>query len=393
MKQAKDHIELLFGKENTPSPTTILAYLEGTLSPSDTHKVERVVSSDPFLSDALEGLEFLPPEERKLAVFNLIGKELKEPIQFNPRIAIAAAIGLILVGTVYLSTQLLISDENNVAQEISSEKIEQKKVTTPPKKPTLSTPIITTNETPSDSLVLVPEEDIVLEIEEEELELVSSNILLEEKDISNDEGTISRSIDDSESFMDLEEEPQSAPEILANEMMAEKELSKKMESVQSNQSLALSMIKSLRDNSHTASYQVDGSTMRKKADQVTEGKQLKKKDTELANSYALGVEAYNTGNYFQAVKRFNEVYKKSSSLGDVRYYLATSYLYGNNNIERAEKVFKMQNTSTLVIEKKWVQAMIYLNINKTGKAKNLLLEISSSSHGLNTSAKQLLNKL
>ena len=49
----------------------LLAYLEGRLSPGEQHEVERFLAQDGMESDALEGLQQLPPEAARLAAGHL----------------------------------------------------------------------------------------------------------------------------------------------------------------------------------------------------------------------------------------------------------------------------------------------------------------------------------
>ena len=59
------------GGKQKLSEDTLMAYLEGTLSPAEQHEVELWLAEEGMESDALEGLKTLQPQETKHTVSKL----------------------------------------------------------------------------------------------------------------------------------------------------------------------------------------------------------------------------------------------------------------------------------------------------------------------------------
>jgi TonB family protein len=85
---------------------TIRNYLEGTLSPQESHDLEKRALDDPFLADAIEGykLKSIPAEnelsilQRRLEEHIALQQEKKSMLNFSwQRLSIAAAAGLMFI--------------------------------------------------------------------------------------------------------------------------------------------------------------------------------------------------------------------------------------------------------------------------------------------------------
>ncbi len=96
MSRNNSQIDQIFFRSEAPDPEQLLAYAKGELSPAEARKVEEALADDPFLTDALEGIETTGTEafeemmadidqelDRKLSDQEDSEKEGKE-IQFKP---------------------------------------------------------------------------------------------------------------------------------------------------------------------------------------------------------------------------------------------------------------------------------------------------------------------
>ncbi len=98
------------GKEKLPEET-LMAYLEGKLSPAEQHEVEQWLAEDGMESDALQGLQALEPEETKQTVNKLkhelrrtiVGKKRKRrPLKTDYNVLIAIGVILLLAVVAYI---------------------------------------------------------------------------------------------------------------------------------------------------------------------------------------------------------------------------------------------------------------------------------------------------
>ncbi len=135
------------------------------------------------------------------------------------------------------------------------------------------------------------------------------------------------------------------------------------------------MIKTLKGKTTSSNYNVMGAVSRSVSDNQGE---LSKKEATALENYTLGVSAFNKGDYNDSQQKLETAYKKDSDVGDVKFFLAASYLCGSNNFSKAKKVFQAENTESLTEEKQWLQAIIYLNEGKVDVAKSQLEIISTT---------------
>lgn len=395
MKNQKDNIEKIFDSESNIDVDLILGYIDNTLTQPELHKIEKALISDPFLSEAIEGLRLLPDNDRKLFIYNLLGKEpsKKLNIEIHPMAWKIAAVTIVAISSIYfISTIDFNSTSESLAhQEIATEETpaEESSSTKSVQKPINNTPIAIEN---NDSLIHNDLADIVAEANNEENEEdIESATLITKKEINKD---VEITLLETESLDLNEPSPVAEEERLINTGSVSRSANsnekagdtyfeskaKKTTAPRSNDQIAKGMIETLKrkgivEASHSTSE-----------DQSN----LSKKEAKALASYDEGLDAYNRGNYHASVKRFEEAYKQNKSLPEVRYYLSTSYLYGNNNIGKAEKVFKDESTGKYTQEKQWVKALIELGEGKTKNAKEILQQISKSGSKFKSEADKLL---
>ncbi len=99
------------GKHGKLSEDTLMAYLEGKLSPAEQHEVEQWMAEDGMESDALEGLHQLDAHDTKVAVEKLnlnlrktlsSKKRRRRPVRSEQYTWIAIAIILLLAVLAYI---------------------------------------------------------------------------------------------------------------------------------------------------------------------------------------------------------------------------------------------------------------------------------------------------
>ena len=105
------------GKEETLSAEALMAYLEGTLSPEEQHKVERALAEEGLESDAIDGLKTLDSKTTRATVKKLNNDLKKNLAQTGLRrrktgnsqtTLIAVVLVLFLAVVAYLVLHLLI---------------------------------------------------------------------------------------------------------------------------------------------------------------------------------------------------------------------------------------------------------------------------------------------
>ncbi len=131
MSRNNSQIDQIFLRSETPDPEQLLAYANGDLPPAEARKVEKALADDPFLADALEGIEMTGTEafgemmadidqalDSKLSSNDDSGEEGGVEIRFKPApepqravtnkkssfrlISIAASIAVLAVVSVFL---------------------------------------------------------------------------------------------------------------------------------------------------------------------------------------------------------------------------------------------------------------------------------------------------
>ena len=63
----------------------LLAYIEGTMSPDEQHRIEELLEGDPFLNDAVEGLSEVKDPQQLRAIASQINAQLSRQIQNRRR--------------------------------------------------------------------------------------------------------------------------------------------------------------------------------------------------------------------------------------------------------------------------------------------------------------------
>lgn len=395
MKHQKDNIEKIFGSESNIPVDLILGYIDNTLTKPELHKIESQLINDPFLTEAIEGLRSISEEERTLFIYKLLGKEPRKKlnIEIHPMVWKIAAVTIVAISSIYfISTIDFTSTSESLAQhEVATEE------ETPQDEPRISKPTRNsdlkfeeTQQSEHDSIINVDLANIVAEAnstpgeavaeetnaiktlkkeakattlqETEEMEINAPAPALNGEDMNT--GSMSRSANSAD---------------MENDSFAQK-TAKKAVATRSNDQIATSMIQTLKrkgivEASHLAS---------------DDQSDLSKKEASALASYDEGLDAYNRGNYPASAKRFEDAYKQNKSLPEVRYYLSTSYLYGSNNISKAKKVFKEENSGKYTDEKQWVKALIELGDGKSKNAKEILEKISKSGSKFKSDAEKLL---
>lgn len=392
MKNQKDNIEKIFGSESNIDVDLILGYLDNTLPQAELHRIEKALISDPFLTEAIEGLRLLPDNERKLFIYNLLGKEpsRKLNIEIHPMVWKIAAVTVVAISSIYfISTIDFNSTSESLAhQEMATEEApaEASKSTKSKQETALKNNAIQFTNT--DSLINVELANIVAEANEEELppaeEITKKEIVKDAEDALQETESIALN------------EPIPAPAIMENDINSTGSISRSADSFEIEEDSYAEAKKSIspRSNDQIAKDMIE--TLKRKgiveASHSTSEDQsnLSKKQASALASYDEGLDAYNRGNYHASVKRFEEAYKQNKSLPEVRYYLSTSYLYGNNNISKAEKIFKDEHTGKYTQEKQWVKALIELGDGKTKNAKEILQQIAKSGSKFKSEADNLL---
>lgn len=403
MKHQKDNIEKIFGEAPIINVDLILGYINGTLTPVELHKIEKILVDDPFFNDAIEGLKDIPEEQRKTLVYEILGKEPSKQfkLEIHPMVWKIAAVTVIAISSIYFITLI---DFTSVSEEVAMQEAptEEKpsNVPTPERKskgkiiftePNLDSTTLQQDSAMSE-IALAMEDNAEMEMIElspkpeviapsivevnEEMELAEDSFMDAEGNAANVEadyavtGSVSRS---------------------ANvEGLAYKEdlqvLSKSKKAIsapRSNNAIAIDMITTLKrkgivEGSHSSS---------------SDKSSLSKKEASAQSSFEEGLAAYNRGNYHSSVKRFEEALKQNKNLPEIRYYLATSHLYGNNNVSKAKKVFKIDNTGKYQAEKEWVDAIIELGDGKTKNAKEKLQKISNAGGKFKKDADLILSEM
>ena len=398
MKHQKDNIEKIFGLESNIDVDLILGYLDNTLTPHERHKIERALIDDPFLNEAIEGLKLISEDQRKVFIYKLLGKEpsRKLNIEIHPMVWKIAAVTIVAISSIYfISTIDFNSTSESLAhQEVTTEESPSEEPNETPKSIQKNKTVISDKKISSDdSTMNFHLANIVAEANDEELELEEESIeLLAKKEVSKEAKAkitktetlaLNQKVPAPEPSLQ-EEELTGAVSRGANSFDMDGESSAgpiaKKALVRTNEQIATDMIQTLKrkgivEASHSTS---------------DDQSNLSKKEASALSSYDEGLEAYNRGNYHASVKRFEEAYKQNKDLPEVRYYLSTSYLYGNNNISKAKKIFKEESTGKYSQEKEWVKALIDLGDGKSKDAKETLEKIASSGSKFNAEAKKLL---
>ena len=104
MSRNNSQIDQIFFRSETPDHEQLLAYAKGQLSPSEARKVEEALVDDPFLADALEGIEMVGTDtfeemmadidqalDQRLSDDDDSGEEGGKEIQFEPAARTVAA--------------------------------------------------------------------------------------------------------------------------------------------------------------------------------------------------------------------------------------------------------------------------------------------------------------
>ncbi len=114
----KNNIDKIFKNEPYLNADLILDYLDNKLNPEKKHKVEKALIDDPFLLEAIEGLEEMSSEYRKTIIYDLLGKEQKEAVVIPYKLIGIAAATIIGISTIFLITKsLLDSSTQTVAYQ------------------------------------------------------------------------------------------------------------------------------------------------------------------------------------------------------------------------------------------------------------------------------------
>lgn len=389
MKPQKDKLEKIFGTAPFIDVDLIIGYLNNTLNTTDLHKVESALIDDPFLTEAIEGLKELPEEGRTGKIYALLGREQKKQIQLNipPMAWKIAAVTIVAISSIFFISTLEFKATEEVAQQLEAPAEE-------PEKTEDKLEVETTNNA-SDSIekevVITSDSDTELEDEKTAATIVAAELAKEEKPTTKipdpsskpkvapmmeqddylETNSISRSLAADEVEMEMEE---------YQPIVAAKKVAPASQPARSTNDISKGMIKTLKERgiveaSHGYSAPDD---------------KLSSKEKEALAKYDEAIDAYNRGNYHASVKAFEDAYKQDKNLPEIRYYLSTSYLYGNNNVDKAKKIFKNENTGKYAPEKQWVEALIYLGDGKTKNAKETLENISKSGSKFKTEADKLL---
>ena len=399
--QVQNHIEKIFKNQSHINVDLILGYLDNKLAPEKKHLVEKALLNDPFLSDALDGLNTLSHEDRNRIVFELLGKEQKEPVVIPYRLIGIAAATIIGISTIFLITRSLLSttatSETLAHQEVRE--VSKKKSETPQELPALrpSESQVLEESKESESIAGVISEEDANEPEKElEVKIQEPAALAEKpKPIA-----VAMSPNKSIAFDSVKSDEFAYQEVVSrggNEdiQFSEEVVSKAKKEVtqKTPQQIALSMIPTLKSKIVSSNYTVVGAISRAQGMDKVEIESLSKKEAEAMDNYIQGITAFNKGDFKEALNKLETAYKKDNSLGDVKFYLTATYLCGDGNISKAKKVFVPENTQTFTQEKQWIQSVIYLNEGKVDVAKMQLEKLSETSSYFQAEAEQILEQL
>lgn len=378
----QNNIDKIFKSEPYLNADLILDYLDNKLAPEKRHKVEKALIADPFLSEAIEGLEQMSSEHRKTIIYDLLGKEQKEAIIIPYRLIGIAAATIIGISTIFLITKsLLTPSTQTIAYQETKEEVDENrqkgiKEVAPARKVTEEPEIEANGESDEITDNNAAEEE-ASEPEEEIVEQAPVAI----EDMKRPQASASKkkaiAADSMQAVQVLKQGKENASQMAVVASDEEKPIAEvKSDPQKTPQELALTMIKTLKSKTSSSSYNVTGAISRSAAE--GEVADMSKKEANALENYALGVSSFNKGDYKDSQEKLETAYKKDSNVGDVKFFLAASYLCGSNNFSKAKKVFQADNTQSLTQEKQWLQAIIYLSDGKVDIAKSQLEKIATT---------------
>lgn len=397
MKHQKDKLEKIFGATPFIDVDLIIGYLNNTLNEHDLHTVESALIDDPFLTEAIEGLRELPEEGRTGKIYALLGREPKKQIKLDipPMVWKIAAVTIVAISSIFFISTLEFKSTEEVAQQIEApaEEPDKRQSTTVEEISKSNTEIVNKEATTSSDKNEDVEDDktaaaiVLAELAKEDkateqkllktpeaagkpkAELLAGNSHAPEMEV------VSRSMSADNAVMEMEEHEPSAAKKVAPSPVSQP--------TRSTNDISKGMIKTLKERGIVEASHGYG----------TADDKLSTKEKEALAKYDEAIDAYNRGNYHASVKAFEDAYKQDKNLPEIRYYLSTSYLYGNNNVDKAKKVFKNESTGKYAPEKQWVEALIYLGDGKTKNAKETLENISKSGSKFKSEADKLLQEI
>lgn len=385
----ENNIDKIFKNESFLTVDLIMDYLDDKLTPEYKHKVEKALINDVFLTEAIEGLEAMLSEERKTVLYNLLGKEQKEARVIPYKLIGIAAATLLGISSIFLITRsLLTPTEETIAYK---EVIEEKKESIEQIVKNKQASELTKNEV-YESEPIEELDQAVEEIEEEVKETTTKEVEEVIKPLASPLQKKVSAFDSTHIQHSSKQIDKNTPELVNIETDKEELKVKEAElPKQSPRELALNMIQSLKKKSLSTSYNVNGSTLQP----VIQGEisELTKKEASALDNYTQGVTAFNNGDYSESQKKLEAAYKKNNKVGDIKYFLAASYLCGSNNFEKAKKVFQLENPQALTQEKQWLRAIISLNEGKSDEAKIHLEKLALSNSAFKQEATTIIKAL
>lgn len=385
----ENNIDKIFKNESFLTVDLIMDYLDDKLTPEYKHKVEKALINDVFLTEAIEGLEAMSSEERKTVLYNLLGKEQKEARVIPYKLIGIAAATLLGISSIFLITRsLLTPTEETIAYK---EVIEEKKESIEQIVKNKQASELTKNEV-YESEPIEELDQAVEEIEEEVKETTTKEVEEVIKPLASPLQKKVSAFDSTHIQHSSKQIDKNTPELVNIETDKEELKVKEAElPKQSPRELALNMIQSLKKKSLSTSYNVNGSTLQP----VIQGEisELTKKEASALDNYTQGVTAFNNGDYSESQKKLEAAYKKNNKVGDIKYFLAASYLCGSNNFEKAKKVFQLENPQALTQEKQWLRAIISLNEGKSDEAKIHLEKLALSNSAFKQEAITIIKAL
>jgi hypothetical protein len=378
-----DRMKNIFSEGDCLSEEQIKNYVQGKLKVQEMHAVEHHLTNCDLCSDAVEGLQLMNEPEKLTTIKRelheriqiLIEKPAEEQVKVLFPWRIAAAFALIFISGATLWLILPKQDNSKLfTQEYK-----------PYPAPETQAPLL--NEETSKNTVAIPEKEVVKES------------LLKEKIISKEtlQGKVAAEENANELVQSNVQKEESRDVVSAKDADEIKTPAAGVEV--SDKQLTTMEIKP--GNTFTQTIGKDQQAIREVAAATTESvaltkeskKQNKSKNNEivLQEKYKEGIDAYQKGNYFEAVKLLDE----AGDYKDALFYSGVSYLSLENPhiaIERLQK-FRTLGVIKLTEASYWYESLAHLKTDNKNAARICLSEVIKINGSYKERAEQLLKKL
>lgn len=376
-----------------------LAYLKGELSPKDTAEFEKLLASDPFAREALEGLHTANIPKLKATFAEISHKiqdqsgsaksESKKSFTLFFQYAAVAALVAIFIGVAFFTTNYFNEQAQKLAlNEKGQETIAQE--ATPLfheadsqilQSETLNTP---------DSLPSIEKSLVTQNFEHEISSIADSNLHATNADIAAKQQTIAPKTTaplmppPPVSTKQTEKTPAEKTQV----KKPEKEIAKQANTAQTK------TVQTTTNNTPKAGTQADATASSTIQSNVSTSKNTVVESAEKhSESMDDAMNSFNNRDYKDAAKKFSKISSKDPSNLDAIYFEGISQFINGDNNKALKNFDKLLNTGAKHSDgSKWYKAQILLKKGKKEEAKKLLNELKEGNSSFKERAIKKLNE-